>query len=261
MTIVSLPPAFTLNGELLHEVHVDSTIAFDHVNSTEGFVPAITLSAGERAQFNFGQSEEALRYNHSASGFEPVCCPTALAYNVPIWYSSRGGYETIDHTHPTLLTQRKSLAEGEYDSIISISSKNWDYSALPKQECLRLNVGVSFAQTTPTFEDDQSDTGISFGRNIDIKECVGERVCYSVVVPSGQDPSQVFMGWTTPEFRYVESQFQMPGPDSIPNERRYGQQIDLIGPSLQGSSYSTAFMVCLSDLFQSEDLHLSHSVT
>ena len=202
-----------------------------------------------------------MQYNHSASGFEPVCCPTALAYNVPLWYSSRGGYETIDHTHPTLLTQRKSLAEGKYDSIISISSRNWDYSALPKQECLRLNVGVTFTQATPTVEPDQSDAGISFGRNVSVNECVGERVCYSVIVPSGQDPSQVFVGWTTPEFRYVETQFQTPGSDSVPSERRYGQQIDMTGPSLQGASYSTAFMVCLAEVFQSDDLHLSHSVT
>lgn len=93
---VSPGAAFTLNGELL-QGSFESTVAFEHINTSEGLVPAITLSAGERAQLNFGQSkvvsvslllwgsmcyhsfslcvcvQEALHHNYTASGYEPVC--------------------------------------------------------------------------------------------------------------------------------------------------------------------------------------------
>lgn len=92
---VSPGAAFTLNGDLL-QGSFESTVAFEHINTSEGLVPAITLSAGERAQLNFGQSkvvaasllwgsmyyhsfylcvcvQEALHHNYTASGYEPVC--------------------------------------------------------------------------------------------------------------------------------------------------------------------------------------------
>ena len=53
---VSHGAAFTLNGELL-QGSFESTVAFENINTSEGLVPAITLSAGERAQLNFGKSK------------------------------------------------------------------------------------------------------------------------------------------------------------------------------------------------------------
>ena len=53
---MSLSVAFTLNGELL-QGSFDSTIAFEDINTSGGLMPAITLSAGQRAQLNFGKSE------------------------------------------------------------------------------------------------------------------------------------------------------------------------------------------------------------
>ena len=53
---VSHGAAFTLNGELL-QGSFESTVAFENINTLEGLVPAITLSAGERAQLNFGKSK------------------------------------------------------------------------------------------------------------------------------------------------------------------------------------------------------------
>ena len=53
---VSFCIAFTLNGELL-QGSFESTIAFENINTSNGLMPAITLSAGQRAQLNFGKSE------------------------------------------------------------------------------------------------------------------------------------------------------------------------------------------------------------
>ena len=249
MTVATacLLTAFTLNGEFLHDTHSETTLAFTQVTSSGGFVPAITLSAGERAKFNFGRSLEAMHHDYTASGFTPVCAPTALPYNLPLWYSSHGGYDTIDHTHSTLTAKSKPTSLGEPDSMISVTLKDWDISVPPKQECLRLCVGVAFSQTTPTPEEG------------------GERVCFSAVFSSGQDPDHVFVGWTTPEFRYIESQFK-PSNGSIPDhgEMHFGQGIDMIGPSKGGVvHYSTAFMMSLSELLDpSEPLQvLPHTVT
>lgn len=209
------------------------------VVSSSGFVPAITLSAGEEAQFNFGRSEEALYHDYSTGGFQPVCTPSALSYNLPLWYSAHGGYENIDHTHPTLSAKTHPLSLDQPDSIISVTLKDWDFTTPPKQECLRLCMGVASKQTNPT----------------DVDEV--KKVCYSAVVPAGQDPEYVFIGWTTPEFRYVEEQFKL--FRELPTDKVlhvYGQQIDLIGRSEGGvAHYSTAFIVCLSELL-SEPIQL-----
>ena len=229
--------AFTLNGEFLHDFHSESTIAFSNISSTGGgFIPAITLSAGEKAQFNFGRSQDAMQHDYTAAGFQPLCAPTALPYNLPLWYSSHGGYELIDHTHPSLTSESRAVANGEAaQSIISVRQTDCDFSTPPKQECLRLCVGVAFSQTTPTVEN----------------TC--ERLCYSAVVPAGQDPDHVFVGWTTTEFRYIESQFKADSNStSLSADMQYGQRIDLIGRS-DVSHYSTAFMVSLSELLDSQE--------
>lgn len=231
--------AFTLNGEFLQDLHAESTIAFSDITSNGGgFTPAITLSAGEKAQFNFGRSQDAMYHDYTASGFQPVCAPTALPYNLPLWYSSHGGYSDIDHTHPTLTTETSTLPGGDENSIISVQLKDWDFSTPPKKECLRLCVGVALPETPPTDSDEEA--------------C--ERVCYSVVVPAGQDPGDVFIGWTTAEFRYMEEQFLRSDDDAVvsPGDARYGQRIDLIGRS-EVAHYSTAFMTCLSELLGNQE--------
>ena len=179
-----------------------------------------------------------MHHDYTAAGFQPVCAPTALPYNLPLWYSSHGGYEVIDHTHPTLTSESRAISNTEAaHSIISVRQTDWDFSTPPKQECLRLCVGVAFSQTTPTGEDECED------------KC--ERVCYSAVVPAGQDPDHVFVGWTTTEFRYIESQFKIDS-DTQSADMHYGQRIDLIGRS-DVSHYSTAFMVSLSELLDSQE--------
>ncbi len=175
-------------------------------------------------------------HDYTAGGFQPVCAPTALPYNLPLWYSSHGDYENIDHTHPTLTTETSPLASVKENSIISVRLKDWDFSTPPKKECLRLCVGVAFPEAPPT-EDEESEY------------C--ERVCYSVILPAGQDPGDVFIGWTTPEFRYIEEQFES-NAASFPGDVQYGQRIDLIGRS-EVAHYSTAFMTCLSDLLDAQE--------
>lgn len=90
-------------------------------------------------------------------------------------------------------------------------------------------------------------------------------ISFSVKFPSGQVPSSVFLGWTTPSFRYVPSMFKRKesgedvckvswlctrdaSPDLI-----CGQNLQVRRDGFQGGfetvhSVKTAFMVCLSDL-------------
>ena len=87
-------------------------------------------------------------------------------------------------------------------------------------------------------------------------------ISFSVVFPAGQVPSAVFLGWTTPSFRYIPSQFSIRKNDGVdigcaisthqPGVR-WGQCLEAYSDSLAGSaevvsSLKTAFMVCLTDL-------------
>lgn len=229
---------------------------------------------------------------------------SSLHYNIPFWYSSsRGAYEVVDHAHPRLTPKRKSVNEGQscvcassppQPAIISLTCKDWDYSAHAQQECLRLNLGivVSPNDNTPTTaavcprpgplsptptpdSDTRKDLGASYfaPRNI--------TVSYSAVVPAGQDPNTVFIGWTTPGFQYVASQFRSSSwkgtsPDSLQPHMRFGQHVEFLWrkkslsasghlsvhqPSKEPrSSVSTAYLVCLNDLLPRSLVSLPVSV-
>ncbi|OZC09633.1 SPRY domain protein [Onchocerca flexuosa] len=67
--------SFSLNGELLLDPS-GSEMAFDNVLVIDGFVPAMTFSAGQKARLNFGQDSNSLKYFTTCGlqeGYEPFC--------------------------------------------------------------------------------------------------------------------------------------------------------------------------------------------
>ena len=229
---------------------------------------------------NFGNSEEPLRCSFALmSGFQSICNPAAsLHYNIPLWYSAPGDYDVIDSTHHPRFSEERII--GDSQSEISKIRINYIQLERAKQECLKLNFGVAISSDgvgladeifhSPrrhTLPDLSKEKVISYkrprGRSITEDDITPNLVSYSAVVPAGQDPEAVFIGWTTAGFRYIESQFQnrdmREQQESDPQESRnshYGQQVKVKlwrspGGSPSVSSYSTAFMVCLSDLLPS----------
>ena len=264
-TSPSPSPAYSLNRELLQDAY-DSSIAFSEVDVSQGLVPAITLFAGERASMNFGLSEEPLSCSFVGSGFQPVCNPMSLHYNIPLWYSAPGDYDVIDSTHPRLYEKR--VSGGDQISTIEVYSRVVDTS---KQECLRLNFGVTVScdedeldqcpSSSPRrhlFLPSSAKENVSFygfTNGPPPRESDRQAVAYSVVIPTGQDPEGVFVGWTTAGFRYIHSQFQSDKEAHSPDSQ-YGQQVKVAKHTSQvglecESTYSTAFMVCLADLLPS----------
>ena len=290
----NIPTAYSLNGEILHG-SIESPVAFSEIDVSSGLVPAITLFAGERAKMNFGHSEEPLRCSFATvSGFQSICNPaTSLHYNIPLWYSAPGDYDVIDSAHHTRLAEERLIG----DNMSEVSKIRIRYSQLerPKQECLKLNFGVTISadgvdldelsrstrrHTLPMLTSKER-TASSYKRprgwSINDDDITPNVVSYSIIVPSGQDPETVFVGWTTAGFRYIQSQFQYqskreetetqrqpPKGDSAAGGIRYGQQVKVFQQQQHGShggggvggvasisSYSTAFMVCLSDLLPS----------
>ena len=187
--------------------------------------------------------------------------------------------------HPRLATKKKASEQCNKHGttpIISVSCKDWDYSKHAHQECLRLNLGVmvtlqgSQPPAMPTINPRPGPLSPTPNPEMELFQGLTDYfspkkviVSYSVVIPAGQDPSNVFIGWTTAGFRYIPSQFQSRSAKSLdptPPHLRYGQQIDVVaqrrylrsGTSAQHavSQYSTAFMVCLNDLLTHSPLHL-----
>ncbi|KAM3723537.1 Ryanodine receptor [Dirofilaria immitis] len=81
--------SFSLNGELLLDPS-GSEMAFDSVLITDGFVPAMTLSAGQKARLNFGQDSNSLKYFTTCGlqeGYEPFC--VNMYRQMPMWYAKR----------------------------------------------------------------------------------------------------------------------------------------------------------------------------
>ena len=237
----------------------DSTIAFSDVDVSQGLVPAITLFAGERARMNFGHSEEPLVCSYTSLNFQPVCNPNSLHYNIPLWYSAPGDYDVIDSTHPLLYEKRVVGINVNQVSLIEIYCRQLD---ITKQECLRLNFGVTISSTqedlepaTPLFLPSSAKEKVTFQGLTHKQQENVTAVSYSIVVPAGQNPDRVFVGWTTAGFRYIKSQFQREeeAQGHIPDVQ-YGQQVKVVnrpGDLESVSTYSTAFMVCLGKLLSS----------
>ena len=287
LRILVFAPAFSLNGELLYDLE-DSSIAFDKIDTSEGFMPAITLTGGERARLNFGLTNNLRHYAGVKSlGFTALCAPESLQYNIPLWFSSHGGLELVE-------------GGGRYETLrangsIVVSSRDWDYSVQSEQECFRLNAGCTVASSSlaappptllprpallspspsPLPDGVQGELTLD-GAMILRQQRKGVPVSFSVVFPSGQVPCLAFVGWTTPTFRYVESQFGMVDRDEAsPLESHthegseYGQWTEVRGEipgdvtpssSRSGRKYRSAFMVCLCSLLPSYTAQLTGPV-
>lgn len=248
--------SFSLNGELLYDLE-DSSVAFEDIDTSEGFMPAITLSGGERAEVNFGHSSEELKYYHlfEGLGYLALCSPRALQYNIPLWYSSHGGFLVLDDRSPKFKVTRTCQS-------LSVMCIDWDYSMQSDQDCLRLNMGcsVNFSRVSmlPTLIPRPGPLSPSpMTENVTLDDVLTQQlskvpVSFTVVFPVGQSPCVAFVGWTTPTFRYAEDQFRS-GEDSSDcvfldqhsHDSQYGQLMELGGDS---TSVRTAFMVCLCDL-------------
>lgn len=274
LSTASLSSVFTLNGELLYDMD-DSSVAFNHIDTSKGFMPAITLAGGEQAQINFGMTGDLKYYNLvQAMGYTALCAPQALQYNIPLWFTSHGGLKMLG---------KDSVEKYEAvhkSSSIQVVCKDWDYSLQSDQECFRLNAGCSVASNTVTPPPPTllprptllTPTPSPLAENVGELSLEGAQsvrhtkpVSFSVVFPSGQAPSTAFVGWTTPTFRYVDGQFDMADQDDdalmedqTQEGRDYGQHAEVViggtpgdvtsMSSAEKKCFRSAFMVCLSSL-------------
>lgn len=263
-----LSAGFSLNGALLYDSS-DSSIAFHNIKASEGFVPAITLFAGERAQINFGLKLEQ-NVHFEIAGYKPLCSHSTLQYNIPLWYSYHGGFKSLrepKHQNTSKLETRPTT------SGLMVLAQEWDDSMQSEQEVLRLNMGFTVISSsnpplTPTLVPRPgvlSPMPLPENANFTLEGGLGLRsndapISFSVVFPAGQVPSAVFLGWTTPSFRYSPSQFSSKEEEKVDNSIsthhsgvRHGQCLEAYSDSSQGtaevvSSLQTAFMVCLCDI-------------
>ncbi|KAI3389454.1 hypothetical protein SNEBB_011471 [Seison nebaliae] len=80
---------FSLNGELLIDGD-GSEIAFSHLPDDEGFLPAFTLSDGQRIRVNYGNDVNSLKCFTQCGlqeGYAPFC--VNMTRSLPMWYSRK----------------------------------------------------------------------------------------------------------------------------------------------------------------------------
>ena len=226
------------------------------------------------------------------------CSPSALHFNVPLWYSwPHESLEPLSPSHPRLLVARRpsDLApkSSSHCPVLSVTCRDWDYSQGAQTECLRLSAGVLVTpETTPVQATPQcihprpgpfSPTSTAAANGwVPFADCIisprRNVVSYTAVVPAGQDPRTVYVGWTTAQFRYVSSQFQTSsggwsegGCDGV-----FGQRVECVGrcedgptsgrgsrspSSIMEYSQSSAYLVCVKQLLSSfNDQNLAESV-
>ena len=213
----------------------------------------------------------------------PLCylhSPSALHFNIPLWYSSpHESLETISPTHPRLTVDRKLsqlVPNPKSPAVLSVSCQNWDYSQNAQPEVLRLNAGVLVTPETesnrPSFVSQTSvhprpgplspppSTDIDIYRVSEYTSPRKHVVSYTAVLPAGQDPRSVYVGWTTAQFCYIASQYQTSGArNGDGSDRKYGQTLECVcdrgarsgsksGPPGVVYSHSSAYLVCVSQL-------------
>ena len=226
--------------------------------------------------------------------------PAALHFNIPLWYSSlHKSLEIIQNSHP-YLTVTKKLSEIVRQptscAVLSVSLQTWDYTQHARTQCLRLNVGVvvtpqeegpcvlhslsavhprpgPLSPSTPMDADMCRTLANTLSPNRYI-------VSYTAVVPVGQDPSSVFVGWTVAQFQFIESQFQSELWTGDVCRGVLGQTVQIMDEDSQefrsrsmscpvstsntggmAYSHSSAYLVCLKQLLTgSTEANLSSSL-
>ena len=249
-------------------------MAFSEVDTSEGFMPGVTLSGGEMAEINFGQSNEELCHYGlvESQGYLALCSPQALQYNIPLWYSSHGGFLVLDDRKPHPLARYRVHRECVK---LGVVCQDWDYTIQSDQDCFRLNMGCTVNSThssamptlvprpRPLSPSPITEDAAHFGQeDVLTRRFTNKPVSFFVEFPVGQSPCLAFVGWTTPTFRYVESQFAPPGCGEDEWEEgevfhshdhaHYGQFMELSGQrGVKEDQLRTAYMVCLCDLLPS----------
>ncbi|KAK6101668.1 RIH domain family protein [Brugia pahangi] len=152
--------SFSLNGELLLDPS-GSEMAFDNVLVTDGFVPAMTFSAGQRAKLNFGQDSNSLKYFTTCGlqeGYEPFC--VNMYRQMPMWYAKRlPQFEDIG-LNSTIEVSRIP-ATGNNPPCLKITQKEIDTGDMTaqektKMEYIRLSLPVKCNEKLQPTKDKES---------------------------------------------------------------------------------------------------------
>jgi len=260
---------FTLNGSLLYD-SCDYSTAFSNFDTSEGFVPAITLFASERASINLGLNGDLQYYRYfQNTGYRPLCGYSSLQYNIPLWYSYFGSFRNLQELEQSGSSR---LVSKQDSTSISVQVRDWDYNIPSHREVLRLNMGFvvkdSKVPTTPTFCPRPRVLSPVL-QSPETLQNLMERsqfnpISFSVKFASGQVPSMVFLGWTTPSFRCIPEMFKkkevctssLVGSSSSSAALITGQNLKVQKDAFQKEEVvqdmKTAYMVCLSDLLPEE---------
>ncbi|CAD5230370.1 unnamed protein product [Bursaphelenchus xylophilus] len=141
--------SFSLNGELLLDPS-GSEMAFDNVTPIDGFVPAMTLSAGQRARLNFGQDSNSLKFFTTCGlqeGYEPFC--VNMYRQMPMWYSKHlpTFHEISEYSRMEVNRVPPTATSPPCLKISQQTTNNDSFTEKSKMEFIRLSLPIRCKKT------------------------------------------------------------------------------------------------------------------
>ncbi|XP_064602338.1 ryanodine receptor 2-like [Liolophura sinensis] len=134
--------SFSLNGELMMDA-LGQEIAFRGVDTSDGYVPAMTLGALQQGKLNFGQDVNSLKHFTCCGlqeGYEPFC--VNMTRHLPMWYSKDLPlYSPILSNHQRIQVSRIP-GGSNVTPCLKVSSKTFGTLEKVRLEFLRLSLPV-----------------------------------------------------------------------------------------------------------------------
>ncbi|KAJ8309071.1 hypothetical protein KUTeg_013945 [Tegillarca granosa] len=133
---------FSLNGELMMD-SLGQEIAFRGIDVGDGYIPAMTLGAYQKAKLNFGQDVNLLKYFTVCGlqeAYEPFC--VNMKRQMTLWYGKELPYfEKVTESNPRLQVQRIP-GGANVTPCLKVYSKSFGTLEKVRLEYLRLSLPV-----------------------------------------------------------------------------------------------------------------------
>uniref|UniRef100_A0A8D2ZZ07 Ryanodine receptor 3 n=1 Tax=Scophthalmus maximus TaxID=52904 RepID=A0A8D2ZZ07_SCOMX len=206
---------FTLNGEILITTK-GSELCFTDFETEDGFIPVCSLGLAQVGRMNLGKDASSFKYYTMCGlqeGFEPFS--VNMNREVTMWFSKRlPTFVNVPKDHNHIAVTR---IDGTIDSppCLKVTHKTFGtQNSNADMVFCRLSMPVefhSFFKSSPVVDmngvHEEDTLKVKHSRRVDYSSIT--TYYHSVRVFAGQDPTDVWVGWVTPDYHYYSNNFNL----------------------------------------------------